>query len=1022
MFFMHKNFLITFLALFFFNVSYAQKTILQADDDHYFRTGLELLDKQKFGAARQAFEKYQQENPDNIKSAEAEYYIAYSSLALYNEDGEYLVEDFIEDNEHHPKAMLAYFELGNFYFKDKNYPKSIEYLKKVDLSQLSNTQKAETQFKIGYAYFSRKSFDKALEYFDQIKRFDNEFMYAANYYAGFIEFRNGAYDNAIVDLQRAEKSDAYASIVPYMIANVYYKQKRFDDLISYTENLLEHRDDLKNEEEIYLLTAEAYYRKGNYEKAAAYFEEYANESGRQPESGILYRLAYAQYATNQNEKAIENFKLVATTEDTVSQLASYYLGALYLKESNNIFAVAAFDKARKSNFNEEIQELAAFNYAKVNYELGNYTDAIQAFQEFSKKYPQSAQMEEANELLSSAYLNSNDYNQAIRHIESLPSKSDKVKQVYQKVTFLKGTEYFNNARYFNSVQMFEKSLQLPFDPKYVILANFWSGEAYSIGRKWEEAIDSYSSVFQVPGSESSIIHLKSRYGIGYAYYNTGEYEKALLHFRVYVDKVENASNKMFYNDALLRLADTYYAGKNYSSALNYYDQAISQKNPDLDYAYFQKGAISSLQTNASAAKSNFDIVINQFPRSPYVDDAIFEKAQVDFEQGNYEVAISGFSNLIQEKSKSPFVPYALQRRAIAYTNLQNYEAASSDYQTVVTEFPTHTVANGALLGLQESLSAQGKADQFAPFLATYKKANPGNEALESIEFESAKNLYFSQKYDQAISSFNDYMQSYPQSPFADEAKYYIGESYYRLNDIDKALQYYYDVVEENNTNHVNRSIQRIAELEFQNENYQQSIEFAYRLATIAKNKKEQYNAWAGLMESYFHLNKYDSVERYARLILEKGNVNANAQTTAQLFLGKSAYARGNDDEAVDQFLNTLNTAKDENGAEAQYLMAEIFYKKQQYQQSIETLYDLNTNFSLYENWLGKSFLLIADNYLALDEKFQAEATLNSLIEKSPDPEIVESAKNKLLLIQEKEVEADQEINQVDTSTYEIIGN
>lgn len=997
----------------------AQNTFINTDENQYFRTGLELLDKEKYAAARQAFESYLKENPGDLKAIEAEYYIAISALNLYNADGEKLIEKFIYDHENHSKSLLAYYELGNFYFRDKNYSKAIQYYEKVDVDKLGTEKKEETQFKTGYAYFSRKDFDNALPRFNSLKRSENPFTAASNYYAGFIELRNENYDNALQDLKRAEKSETYAAVVPYMIANVYYKQQRFDELLEYADQQIATNKSLKNADELYLLAAEAHYRNENYKKAAEYLETHVASNRKKAEPQVLYRLAYSQYATGQNDKAIDNFKLVALNEDTVSQFASYYLGALYLKENNNIYAVSAFDKARKSEYNKPIQELSSFNFAKVNYELGNYKEAIDAFSDFTKEYPKSVHLNEANELLSDAFLNTNDYNQAIKHIESLNQKSDKIKRVYQKVTYLKGTENFNNAKYFNAVQMFSKSLEYPVDKEYVLLANFWSGEAYSIGRKYEEAINSYSAVFRTTGASDSPYHLKTKYGIGYAYYNTGEFEKSLVHFKDYVDKVEKSNNKLFYNDALIRLADSYYATKNYMLAQSHYQKAIEQNNPDKDYAYLQTGLIASILGDHSKAKTNFDIVINQFPTSRYLDNALFEKAQTDFEQGKYEPAVTGFSTLIKSKPQSSFIPYALQRRALANANLGKYDRTIEDYKRVLLEFSTHPVANGALMGLQEALTTQGKSDEFGQYLATYKKANPENQALENIEYEAAKNLYFSQKYNKAIESFQQYINNYPSSGYKNEAQFFIAESYYRLGEDNKALEIYYDVIKAPSSQQTSRSYHRIAELEFKNKQYPEAIKFYKRLADIAQNKKEQYNAWSGLMESYYLLSKYDSVDFYANNILERGNVNANAQNKALLFLGKSAYAKNNFDDAVDYFLNALNTAKDENGAEAQYLIAEIQNKKKEYKQSIETLYDMNTNFSAYEDWLGWSFILIADNYVALDELFQAKATLNSVIEKSPNPEIVEKAKNKLLLIKEKEEKEKQTI-ETDTSNFEII--
>ena len=45
--------------------------------------------------------------------------------------------------------------------------------------------------------------------------------------------------------------------------------------------------------------------------------------------------------------------------------------------------------------------------------------------------------------------------------------------------------------------------------------------------------------------------------------------------------------------------------------------------------------------------------------------------------------------------------------------------------------------------------------------------------------------------------------------------------------------------------------------------------------------------------------------------------------------------------------------------------------------------------------VGQSFLLIADNYLKMNELLQAKATLNSLIDNFPDESIKQKARRKL---------------------------
>ena len=155
----------------------------------------------------------------------------------------------------------------------------------------------------------------------------------------------------------------------------------------------------------------------------------------------------------------------------------------------------------------------------------------------------------------------------------------------------------------------------------------------------------------------------------------------------------------------------------------------------------------------------------------------------------------------------------------------------------------------------------------------------------------------------------------------------------------------------------NKSVARVGEIEFKQGKYKNAVSSFHEMERLAANKKDQFTAWSGLMESYYLLAQYDSADVYAHTILERGNVNAGAQNKATLYLGKSAMARGDFETAKDEFLNTLNAARDEYGAEAKYLLAQIFHQQKLYKQCYETLVSLNNDFSAYQDWVGKSYLL-----------------------------------------------------------------
>lgn len=1015
---MRSGYLSTIILLLILHPAIAQTTLYNTEPDALYRKGVDLMEKADYAAAREAFESYLATGDNQLKMTEAEYYIAFSALSLFHQDGEKLVDNFIRDHPSNPKAGVAYYELGDFYYHQKNYTKAIEYLSKANFQALSLEQRNNLIFELGYSHFTKRQFSPALTQFNKLKAGNSAYNASSNYYAGYIYYEQGKYDEAIADLRRAGQHEAYKSVVPGMIASIYYNQKRYDDLIAYGDEILGSEKRV-NEKEFYLLMADAYLYKENYQKAGEYYDEYLARTST-PSLPVRYRIGLTAYKLGDHQGAIDQFKVVATENDSTGIYASYYLGILYLKEGNKNYAITAFDKARKSELNPSLTEESTYQYVKVALDLGRTEEAIRVMNDFTGDFPQSSHLDEVNDLLSQAYLNSNNYNLAIRHIEALASVNRNLQTIYQKATYLKGAEEFNKGNYQDAIQLFDKSLKYQVDPVFTAKASVWAGEAFSVGRRYEEAIPYYKRVTGLPNSPDKESLLKAEYGLGYALYNTKAYGEALSYFRSYVQQLKGAGDRAFYQDALLRLADCYYVEKQYDQALQNYREAIAAKTPDQDYAHLQSAVVLGIMGNVEDANREYDAVIRNYPRSSYMDDALYQRAQLNFEKGNFSKAISGFSEMISKKPNSQYIPYAYMRRGAAHYNLQEYDDAISDYKAVIDKYPTHSVASEVILSLQNVLSVQGRSGEFDKYLASYKQANPNGQGVEALEFETASNQYYNLEYEKAIQGFQNYIRSYPDNAKVNDAQFLIAESFYRLGKTDQAIPVYESLAGQKNFAQYNRVIERLADLESAAGATKKSMDRYYQLAAIAGNKKQQFNAWSGLMRGYYELGKYDSVRQYANRILEKGNVNIGAQNMAYLYLAKASYARGDMKQAEDEFLTTLNAARDQYGAEAQYLLGELYYKQEDYKRSVETLVNLTKNFSSYQDWVGKSYLLMADNYVGMEDYFQAEGTLQSLIDNFPDQNIKDLAAEKLIRVHQ--LSADQSTPEPDESDTLINGN
>lgn len=990
------------LSLFFYlSISYlpilGQATYTYQEEHKIFRDGLELLDKKMYSAAQQSFASFLKIGTDDEQRIEAEYYMAFCALRLAEPDADTRLENFLAKYPYHPKALDAYYQWGEAYFEEGDYIKAIEFYEKVSERRLTPARQDDRNYRLGVAYFERRRYNQAEMYFNKLKSGSGEYAYSSSYYAGFIAYQEARYNVALGDLKKASEAEEYAKKTPILIADIYYKEKKYSELIEYTAPILQRNQEVVQMDELYLLTADAYFYRQELSRALINYKQYLGLTSKKPADEVFYRVGFCQYQTKDYKGAIESLQNMANINSAMGQSAAYYLGLAYIQENNKRFAVTALEQAKNRKFDAKIEQESLWLLGRLNFDLERYDESIVNLKKLVADYPQYPERNEALDLLGQAYLYSNKLDEAMTYLESINPRSPKVNAAYQQITFAKGSEYFNKSNFGSAIPLFQKSLQIRQITSLTQQTDYWLAESYLLSDQPKNAIPYYQNILSL--DQPNFSHTsKSHYGLGYAYYNSEEYARAIPHFQYYITRRSTEDDRKYLEDSYARLADCYYATKDYTNAIRYYDQVITLNYTDKDYAYFQKGVIANLQNNTSLAQASFEALINQFPNSLYRDRAFYQKAVVDISSGSFAVAITGLSRLINENPGSSTIPDALQLRALAYVNIGNQNAAIEDYKKIVNDYTRHANASDALFSLQELLGTQGRDAELAPYLAKYRDANPNSQTTEKLYFENAKTTYFNQQYAQAVNAFRQYINTYPQSPFKGEALFYLGESYYRQGDLNNAVVYHRQVVQEKSGVFISRSARRVAGIYAQNKEYRNSVAYYRILSSVTESKREQIDAWIGLVEGYYELQRYDSLNYFAGQVLNQPDI-AGSKNRALLYQGKVAYKQQNYTQAINIFQNVTRNGNDENGAEAQYLIADILYKQQKNRESLETLFELDRKYSSYEKWRGQGFLLIADNYIALKENFQAKATLQSLIDKSPDTEIVEQARQKLQGIQ-----------------------
>jgi tetratricopeptide (TPR) repeat protein len=125
------------------------------------------------------------------------------------------------------------FQLAEYYFRQQRYTDALPLYEGANIANLNNREAADMKFHQGYSYFTLQQFAKAKPLLDAIRQVKSDPNYIdANYYYGFIAFRDRQYSDALTSFRVVENEPQYAPIVPYYIAQIYYVQGKKDEAIA----------------------------------------------------------------------------------------------------------------------------------------------------------------------------------------------------------------------------------------------------------------------------------------------------------------------------------------------------------------------------------------------------------------------------------------------------------------------------------------------------------------------------------------------------------------------------------------------------------------------------------------------------------------------------------------------------------------------------------------------------------------------------------------------------------------------
>ena len=970
-----------------------------------YKSGLELLDKRKFVAAAEQFNRVENSNlrpstePLNGKELSllkenAQYYFAVCALELGNQDSESLFLKFISEHPASPNTKMAYYQVGRSYFDQKNYIKTIEWFKKIDQNSLTTKENTEYRFKLGYSYFETKDYSSAEPIFGKLKDEAGIYKEPSIYYYAYLNYLGGDYKTALTEFEKLKGSKTYENTYPYYITALYFLDKRYDDVIDYGIPALNNIGQ-EYKAEMFRILGASYFAKSDYKNAWVYYQQFQQEDGGKTQNNQdNYQIGYTHYQLNDFQNAILELEKL-NNPDQYYQSGMIALGQSFIKTGNKQSARNAFFRASKLDFDKGLQEEGLFNYAKLSYELEFHQVALDAAQVFIKTYPSSKRLDEAKTLLGEILLTTRNYKDAIEILESIPNKNRDAKAAYQKVTYYRGLEFYNERAFQNAISVFMRSNNNAVDSDIEALSTYWLAEAMYEVRKFGESVANFEKFLEMPAARKTEVYNFANYALAYAAFEDENYKKAAPYFVRFIQGNEKDKNTI--NDATLRLADSYFVLKDYNAALANYNKIISANATGEDYALFQRGMIQGLQLQNDSKIATHQSLLKQYTKSNYADDAGFEIAYTYFVKGDFDKAKSDLATLIEKYPRSSYVPRALVTIGLVQYNQDQDDAALETFKRVVKDYSTTDEAKQALESIKNIYLDKADAEGFLAYSNTTSIGNLSSAEQDNITFQAANNRFLKGDYQGTFEAISAYFDKFPKTIHEKQAKFIRAESLVKLNREDEALADYEFILNDWTSEYTERALISISNIYLKQKKYNEAIVHLKKLELTSEYKANYGFAVNNLMEAYNNIQMPDETLKYVELIKTSEKSSEEEKFRAGLYGGKAYLIKGDTTSAVKEFTHVASNTQTIAGAEAKYNLANLQYLKGDYKTSQKTAFDLINNMPSYDYWVAKSFILLADNYLALKDVFQAKSTLQSILDNydNKTDDIIATAKNKL---------------------------
>lgn len=929
----------------------------------------------------------------------AKYYLVLTQLKLNTLNAADDAKNYIATSVDVARYQRIAFALAQHYFYNEDFESAITFYEQAGIDNLNNAEIADAKYELAYSYFNQNKLEASKSLFAAIKDMPNHKYYVpGNYYYGLLAYNDKNYNSALTSFERINEVEDYKDVVPYYEAEINYFLGNHSKTQSLANRYLENNKEGYYIKEMHLLRAQTFFEKAQYKEALTDFEYYFDNSEKVSKD-VYYELAYTYYKLKDWQMAIETFKPLSTTKDTLGQTAMYLLGDCYLNTKNKEGARTAFGVCADMDFLPKLKEDATFLHAKLSYELGNEGQATRKLYDYVNTYSSGRDIAEAKSLLSGLLAKNSNYAEAYQVFKNMQPNDAYGQAIFQQVAVGRGLQLMLDKKTIEAEKLFSESLLYPVNKEYTAIAHFWKAELAYNSQDYLSAKDNATAFLSLIENREDLIRKISPGAtrsnanniIGFAEMELGNFADAGLAFV----KVQQQADKhdASYDEALVKQGDAAFMQKDFATADKLYAQA-QQQSSQLDYLLYQRALIAGLE-NRNENKIQLLKQVLQNPNAAYKPNAELELATVYMDEDDNEAAIKHLNNLIAQSNNESLLTVAHYKLAYAYQEKGDNDAAISAYKKYLENYPAGSDRAAALTALNALYVKNNDVDGYVDYAREKNLPSIDNATLEQSFYGAAEAEMTQKKWSGAISAFDNYLKKYPNGLYHIHAHYYKGMAHWELKNFTEATNSFEYVINQGWSDFAEDAHEKLAILALDKNEPSKAVIYLDAIFNKVDNKEIAVNLKELYLKALFETNQFEKANIIADGLLAEKDIDKLPLATVQLYKGKLLMQQ-DDFETAKTYFNKITTQNlGALSAESKYRLAEILFKQGKLADAEKTAHKAAQTSPGQDYWIAKDYLLLADVLVKQKDYFNAIALLESMVKDVKDEKLKQEAQEKL---------------------------